>query len=99
MTRLADTGQIYVTLGAALAYHEALTEEHREATSSARVADARGLEASRRELTELLLDARATESAGRWRVRGGIGLTALTAREGPLVVVTSVTVHHVKRST
>lgn len=53
-----------------------------------------GVEDARRELTELLLDARENQAQdGRWRARSkssGLDLTARVARDGRLLVVTSI---------
>lgn len=81
---LAAEGQIYVTASAAAAY-----------------ADARGLqpEDARRELTTLLLEARrGTTEPGKpelWRFRrqsAGVDISARVSREGPLLVVVSISV-------
>lgn len=77
---LSETGQLYVTLRAAREYAAAL---------------ALGEEHARRELTELLLDARRrTEDAPpyeRWRRRtSAVDVSALVSREGRLAVVVTV---------
>ena len=79
---LAETGQVYVTLAAARAYSEYAGI---------------GVEAARRRLTELLLDARrkgtSDSGAENWRRRSNtysVDVSALVAREGPLAVVIHV---------
>lgn len=80
---LAETGPIYVTLAAAREFARA-----EQITA--------GDESARRELTELLLDAReSTTEPGRWRMRKrstGLDVTARVARDGRLLVVVSVSV-------
>lgn len=76
--RLGDRGQVYVTLAAAEQYAEARRLS---------------IEAARRELTELLLDARphASDPAA-WRARSRttqIDITARVVIEGRLLVVVS----------
>lgn len=85
---LAETGQVYVTLRAALDYHRAPGVDM-DGTIA--------LEQTRRELTELLLDARRAPGQDRppyesWRRRGRPALSALVSREGPLAVVVTVQV-------
>lgn len=80
---LADLGGcVYVTLSAARSFARAGGYGEHE------------LEAARRELTELLLDARqSTTDPSRWRMRRratDLDITAIVAREGRLYVVTSV---------
>jgi hypothetical protein len=80
---LADLGAcVYVTLSAARAFARAGGYGEHE------------IEAARRELTELLLDARQSASdPSRWRARKrstDLDITAIVAREGRLYVVTSV---------
>jgi hypothetical protein len=84
VSRLGETGQVYVTLAAARVYaaHEGLE-----------------IESARRELTEDLLDARAAgetrTGAERWRFRrrsAGVDISATVAREGRLAVVVAVSV-------
>lgn len=80
--RLADAGQVYVSLSATREYMawERITGEER----------------ARRELTELMLDAKeSTTAPGRWRARRRatmLDVTAIVAREGALMVVTSIMV-------
>jgi hypothetical protein len=79
---LASTGAVYVTLAAARRFRELGGYGEHE------------LETARRELTELLLDAKqSTADPSRWRARRratDLDLTAIVAREGRLLVVTSV---------
>lgn len=81
--RLADTGQIYVTLRAAREYAEGVYEEHARRELTERLLDARRAPGQDRPPYES------------WRVRGEIALSALVSREGPLAVV--VTVHMRRR--
>lgn len=78
--RLGQAGQVYVSLAAAREYAE-----------SERIA---GEESARRELTELLLDARKREGRdGEWRLRSTkerLDLTAHVVVEGRLYVVVHV---------
>ena len=80
---LADTGQIYVSLAAA-----------REFARAERITS--GDEAARRELTELLLDAKqSTSEPGKWRARKrstGVDITCRIVCEGRLLVVTAIDV-------
>lgn len=85
---LADEGQVYVTHAAAKQYADASRRTHDEELS---------IESAHRELTELLLHARRVggrdEKTERWRYRSReerIDITARIAREGPLLVVVSV---------
>lgn len=78
---LGRSGQILVSLRAAEQYADA--------------EDIDGLEEARRELTELLIDARPTNEEGKWRARSrstGLDVTARVARDGRLLVVTTVDV-------
>ena len=78
---LGQTGRLYVSLTAA-----------REYGAAERI---NGDEEARRELTEILLDAKQTERIDTWRARKrstGLDITALVAIEGKLLVVTHVTV-------
>lgn len=90
---LAETGQILVTLRAAREY--GLTA-HGHASLAAD-------EQSRRELTELLLDAkrrpdRAPYESWRFRRRSaGVEISALISREGRLAIVVSVEVRRRNR--
>ena len=81
---LGSLGQVYVTLAAARTY-----------------AAARGLleEEARRELTERLLEAHQKEAESGapelWRYRsraGGLDISARVSREGPLLVIVSISV-------
>lgn len=78
---LAETGQVYVSLAAAREFARA-----EQITS--------GDEAARRELTELLLDAKESlTEPGKWRARkrsSGMDVTARVVCEGRLLVVTTV---------
>lgn len=78
---LEQTGPVYVSHAAAATYASA---------------EDIGLEEARRELTELLLDARPRESdPDQWRTRKrstDLDLAARIARDGRLLVVTSVSV-------
>lgn len=79
--RLAHVGQISVTLAAAQRYAEFSGQL---------------IEGARKELTALLLEARLTREEGErqyWRARArakNIDISAITVREGPLVVVVSI---------
>lgn len=79
---IADLGGcVYVTLAAARSFARAAGYNEHE------------VEAARRELTELLLDARQSTDPSRWRMRRratDLDITAIVAREGRLYVVTSV---------
>lgn len=75
--RLGTLGQVYVTLAAAEQYQ--------------RTTDMR-IEEARRDLTELLLDAR-EQTSGSYRYRrksDGVDISARVVREGKLLVVVSV---------
>ena len=80
---LADAGQVYVTLAAAQRYAELRRL---------------GVETARRELTELLLDAKCTREAtprdpAHYRARSRqtqLDISAQVAREGRMMVVVSV---------
>lgn len=92
---LAETGQVYVTLAATDTYGEWM----------AKAGQTMGYEEARRDLTELLLDARRvqgdTETPERWRRRtnsSGLDLTARVVREGRLAVVVSVVVRGYDRA-
>lgn len=84
--RLMDAGPVYVSLAAAREYARA------ESIVS-------GDEAARRELTELLVDAKqSTTDLAQWRFRrraDGVDITARVAREGRLLVVTSISVRDI----
>lgn len=76
---LGRAGQIVVSLAAAEQYADAEGID--------------GIEQARRELTELLIDARPTSEPGKWRARSrstGLDITARVAAEGRLLIVTSV---------
>lgn len=77
-------GAVYVTLSAARRFAEQAGYDEHE------------LEAARRELTELVLDAKQSATdPSQWRVRKrstDLDLTCRVAREGRLLVVTSVSV-------
>lgn len=78
---LATVGQIYVTPTAAAAF--------------AAVERIYSDEDARRELTELLIDAKQEEDETRWRMRvrsTGLDIQARVSREGRLLVVTHVNV-------
>lgn len=79
---LAETGAVYVTLSAARRFAELGGYGPHE------------IEAARRELTELLLDAKQSMTdPSRWRARKrstDLDITAIVAREGRLLVVTAV---------
>lgn len=81
---LSETGQIYVTATAAKRFVEACGYKEHE------------VEAARRELTELLLDARQRQGDPRmWRARKRstkLDISALVQPEGRLLVVTFVSV-------
>ena len=77
MTRLADTGSVYVTLSAARTFAAHVGAQPEEA---------------RRELTEILLDA-TERKGGSWRTRKrsiGIDVTARVRHESGLAVVTTI---------
>lgn len=79
---LAETGQIYVTIAAARRFLEIGGYKEHE------------VEAARRQLTELLLDARQQQSDPRmWRARKRstkLDISAMVAQEGRLWVVTFI---------
>ena len=90
-TRLADTGQVYVTDRAAETYAEAMDLREAEA---------------RRELTEYLMQAtqvgedRGAGALESWRYRSrttGIDISAMVSREESMAVVVSINVRGVPR--
>jgi hypothetical protein len=95
MTRLGDTGQIYVTWDAAESAHAEHDRWHSPGAAA-------------RELTALLLDATAGagdrgmwESPERWRFRRksvGLDITARVTRQGRLAVVESISVRALNQS-
>ena len=83
---LGETGQIYVTAAAARRFLEAREYKEHE------------METARRELTELLLDARQLQNDPRtWRARKRstkLDISAIVEHEGRLFVVTSISAQH-----
>jgi hypothetical protein len=81
--RLAEEGQIYVTLTAAKAF---ATKMEMDLTHE--------IEEARRDLTEIMMQAYRSDGGGvRARIKArGIDLSAIVVREGPLLVVTSIEV-------
>jgi hypothetical protein len=81
---LGETGQIYVTAAAARRFLEARGYKEHE------------METARRELTELLLDARQLQNDARtWRARKRstkLDISAIVEQAGRLLVVTFITV-------
>lgn len=80
--RLADAGQVYVTMAAARSYAAAMSLREEEA---------------RRDLTELLLDAHRTDPGPPelWRYRSraqGVDISARVSREGPLLVIVAASI-------
>lgn len=84
---LGETGQVYVTLAASRAYG---------------AIERLGDEEARRELTEMLLDAKESETTpGQWRFRRrseAIDITARVSKDNQLLVVTTVSVRPLNSS-
>lgn len=95
---LAIVSRAYLSItegGKTLAQQGAVYVSHAAAVTYSRAEDI-GTEEARRELTEILLDARQVESdPTQWRMRKrstDLDITCRVAREGRLLVVTSVNV-------